>query len=78
MESVRRRNVHAQLSSLEVAAASARGGFACMFSTSEEFESALIDERRAEGRYDRPRGPWPALMLLGCALMVAGAMLLMN
>ena len=80
MESVRRRNVHAQLNSLEVAAASARGGFACMFSTSEEYESALIDVRRAQGRYDRPRSPWPwpALMLLGCALMAAGTMLLMN
>jgi hypothetical protein len=28
--------------SLEAAAASARGGFACMFSTSDEYETALI------------------------------------
>ena len=38
--------------SLEAAAASARGGFACMFSTSDEYETALITERRAQGRYD--------------------------
>ena len=64
--------------SLEAAAVSARGGFACMFSTSDEYESALIAERRAQGRYGRPGSHWPMLMLLGCALMVAGTALLLN
>jgi hypothetical protein len=64
------------MTSLEAAAASARGGFACMFSNSDEYETALIRERRAQGRYDRPRGRWPAAMFVGCALMVVGTVLL--
>jgi hypothetical protein len=78
MDTTRKHNVHAALISLEAAAASARGGFACMFSTSDEYETALITERRAQGRYDRPRSGWPAVMFVGCALMVAGTMLLLN
>jgi hypothetical protein len=49
-----------------------------MFSTSDEYETALITERRAQGRYDRPRSRWPAVMFVGCALMVAGTVLLLN
>jgi hypothetical protein len=60
------------LSSLEADEASARGGFACLFSTSDEYERAVIAERRAQGRYTRSRGPWPAVMVAGIALMVAG------
>ena len=40
----------ALLLALEADAASARGGFACLFSTSDEYEAALITERRAQGR----------------------------
>jgi hypothetical protein len=69
---------HAALTSLDAAAASARGGFACMFSTSDEYETALIIERRAQGRYDRRRSPWPAVMFVGCALMVAGTVFLLS
>jgi hypothetical protein len=47
-----------------------------MFSTSEEFEMALITERRAHGHYDQRRMRWPAIMLIGCALTVAGTALL--
>jgi hypothetical protein len=68
----------AALSSLEAAATLARGGFACMFSTSDEYETALITQRRAQGRYDQPRSRWPAVMFVGCALMVAGTVLLLN
>jgi hypothetical protein len=64
--------------SLEADATSARGGFACMFSTSDEYEDALISERRAQGRYDQPRSPWPIVMFVGCTLMVAGSVLLLN
>ena len=64
--------------SLEAAAVLARGGFACMFSTSEEYEMALIRERRAQGQYDRHRTRWPAIMFIGCAMMVAGTVLLFN
>jgi hypothetical protein len=71
-------NIRAALMSLEAAAASARGGFACMFSTSEEYETALITERRAQGRYDRSRSRWPIVMFVGCTLMMAGAVLMLN
>jgi hypothetical protein len=78
MDTMRRPNPQAALTSLEAAAASARGGFACMFSTSDEYETALIAERRAQGRYGRRRSRWPALMLIGGTLMVAGTALLLN
>jgi hypothetical protein len=65
------------LVSLEAAAASARGGFACLFSSSEEYETALITERRAQGRYGSSRNYWPKLLFAGCALMVAGAVVLL-
>jgi hypothetical protein len=73
MESTRRRNPQAVLSSLEAAAVSARGGFACMFSTAEEYEAALISQRRASGRY---LNRWPIIMFAGCAMMIAGTVLL--
>jgi hypothetical protein len=76
MDSPRRTNPQAALVSLEAAAASARGGFGCVFSTSEEFERALITERRAQGRYDQRRMRWPAIMFIGCALLVAGTVML--
>ena len=43
-----------------------------MFSTSDEYETALITERRAQGRYDRPRINWPMIAFMGCCLMVVG------
>jgi hypothetical protein len=78
MEQIRRRNPQAALMSLEATAASARSGFACLFSTSDEYEDALIAERRAQGRYDRRRSRWPAVMLVGGMLMVAGTVLYFN
>ena len=78
MSTGRTHNAHAALVSLEAAAASARGGFACMFSTSDEYETALISERRAQGRYDRSRSRWPVVMFVGCALLVAGTVLFFN
>jgi hypothetical protein len=76
MDSIRRRNPQAALMSLEAAAVTARGGFACMFSTSEEFETALITQRRAEGHYHQRRTRWPAIMFAGFAMMVVGTVLL--
>ena len=49
-----------------------------MFSTSDEYETALITERRAQGRYGNTRSRWPAMMFVGCTLMVAGTVLLLN
>jgi hypothetical protein len=77
MNTIRTQNARIALTSLEAAAASARGGFACMFQTSDEYETALISERRAQGRYDR-RSRWPTVMFVGCALLVAGTALLLN
>ena len=76
MESIRRQTPQAALMSLEAAAASARGGFACIFSTSDEYETALITERRAQGRYARSGSRWPLALFAACALMVAGTALL--
>jgi len=76
MESIRRQNPQAALMSLEAAAASARGGFGCLFSTADEYETALIAERRAQGRYTQSRSYWPFALFLGCALVVAGTVVL--
>jgi len=78
MDSYRRRNPQAALMALEAAAASARGGFACMFSSSDEYENALISERRAQGLYGRQRHHWPAVMFIGVSLALAGTVLLFN
>jgi len=71
MNPARYETPNATLMSLEAAAISARSGFACMFSTSDEYENALIAERRAQGRYARPRRNWPFAALAGVALMAA-------
>ena len=76
MNRSRNRGASAALLSLEADAASARGGFACMFSTSDEFETALITERRAQGRYGRSHNPWPLVVFLGCAILVAAVVAL--
>jgi hypothetical protein len=78
MDSIRSSSSQAALMSLEAAAVSARGGFACLFSSSDEYETALITERRAQGRYATPHSRWPLLMFVGCTLMVAGTVLLFN
>jgi hypothetical protein len=73
MNPARHQTPNAALMSLEAAAASARSGFACMFSTSDEYESALITERRAQGRYAPPHRNWPMAAFVGAALMVVGS-----
>ena len=77
MNTTRHPSSDAALMSLEAAAVSARGGFACLFSSSDEYETALISQRRAQGRYASPHSRWP-VMFAGCALMVAGTVLLLN
>ncbi len=57
--------------SLDRTAAAARSGFACMFSTADEYEQALIAARRAEGRYAQA-SKLPTLMFIGCTAMLAG------
>ena len=78
MDTIRSPSSQAALMSLEAAAVSARGGFACLFSSSDEYETALITERRAQGRYAPRRSRWPLAMFAGCTLVVAGTVLLLN
>ena len=78
MESIRTRNPQAALMSLEAAATTARGGFGCLFSSSDEYETALIAERRAQGRYIKRKSLWPIAMMVGAVLMVLGAVLLLH
>jgi hypothetical protein len=68
----------AALMSLETAAASARSGFACVFSSSDEYEDALISERRAQGRYTRPRTNWAMILFLACCAMMVGFVILFS
>ncbi|HEY3891762.1 MAG TPA: hypothetical protein VGM00_07370 [Bradyrhizobium sp.] len=78
MDRSRSTNADTALMSLEADAASARGGFGCLFSSAEEYETALISERRAQGRYDQQRSLWPAVMFVGCSLLLAGSVLLLS
>ena len=78
MDSFRRQNPQAALMALEAAAISARGGFACLFSSSDEYETALISERRAQGHYGRQASRWPTVMFVGCALLVVAAVMLLD
>lgn len=78
MTTRRNRGAQAALLSLEADAASARGGFACLFSTSDEYERALITERRAQGRYARPQNPWPLIVFGGCTVLMLGTALLLG
>ena len=78
MTTRRNRGAQAALLSLEADAVSARGGFACMFSTADEYESAVIAERRAQGRYGRATNPWPIAMFVACALAMMGTALLLQ
>ena len=78
MDSSREQNAHTVLMALEAAAISARSGFACMFSSSDEYETALIAERRAQGRYGRTASRWPLVMFAACFLVLAGTVLLLG
>jgi hypothetical protein len=74
----RNRGAQAALLTLEDDAAIARGGFACIFSTSDEYERALISERRAQGRYRQRNSLWPLLLFAGGTAMMASAALLLH
>ena len=68
---IARGNMQTDILSLEADAASARSGFACIFSSSDEYERALITERRAQGRYTARQGHWPTIAFASLALLVA-------
>jgi hypothetical protein len=76
MAATRQDSPRTALMMLDDAAQAARSGFACMFSTADEYEAALIAERRSQGRYGSSHF-WPVAMFVGCGLTAAGAVLLM-
>ena len=78
MNTVGNQSAQTALMTLEAAAISARGGFACMYSTSDEYEHALISERRAQGRYAAPRRRWPVVLFVVCTIAVAAVVLLFH
>lgn len=69
---ISRSNTRNDIVSLETAAAVARGGFACIFSSSDEYERALIKERRARGRYIFSRGGWSTTILIALLITIVG------
>ncbi len=74
MITARSHDTNSDLIALEATVDSARAGFACMFSTSDEYEHALIAARRAEGRYDS-LFDWQPVLLGGCAVVLLAAIL---
>jgi hypothetical protein len=64
------------MAALEATVASAGAGFVCLFSSADEYEDALISERRAQGRYGRP-GLGPAGLLVGLVLIAVGVALVL-
>jgi hypothetical protein len=68
---ISRSNTHSDILSLEVAATTARSGFACIFSSSDEYERALIMERRAQGRYSASRSGWAIVVLIALIVTIA-------
>ena len=61
------------LMSLDAAAGAARSGFACMFSSSDEYESALIAQRRAQGRYGKQKARAPLIVFVATCIAVIAA-----
>jgi len=49
-----------------------------MFSTSDEYESALVLKRRAQGRYGRSYNGWPLVAFIGLALLIASMVALFH
>ena len=74
MSRVRNRGAEAILVALEADEVSARSGFACLFSTADEYETALISHRRAQGRYGQSH--WPMVTFCSSALLVTLAIVL--
>lgn len=72
---ISRSSIQTDILSLEADAASARSGFACIFSSSDEYERALITERRAQGRYTARQSNWPTMVFIVLALMIAGTVI---
>jgi len=66
----------AQWVALEGCAQSAGHALGCAFSSSDEYEAALIAERRAEGRYG-PRKRRKQMLITATAIALATAFVIM-
>jgi hypothetical protein len=62
--------VEADLVALRAAAERAGTALACLFSSSDEFEAAVIKARREAGAFRRPRRSSPLLAIAATALLV--------
>lgn len=72
MMTTRDHTSNSALISLDAAASAARSGFACMFSSSDEYETALIAQRRAQGRYGTQKGRGPLIAFITtCTAIIA-------
>ena len=76
MATTREESPRSALMMLDDAAHAARAGFACMFSSADEYEAALIAERRTQGHYSTSKF-WPVTFAVGCGLTIVGAAILM-
>jgi len=65
------------VSALEKRAALARNVWACTYASSDEYEQALITERRAEGRYGA-RTDWTLLERIGLGLVLVSLTVLLT
>ncbi len=74
MSPIRVSALKSDLVTLEAAAQAARSGFACLFSSSDEYEMALITERRAQGRYRKGR-TWPVIAFAACVVAMAATVI---
>jgi hypothetical protein len=66
-------NVEAELVALRAAAERAGSALACLFSSADEFEAAVVRVRREQGAYralDRRRSPLRYLALIGALALV--------
>jgi hypothetical protein len=69
------RRLGADFQALELTSQRAGGAWACSFSNSDEYEAALIQERRAAGAY-RPGYHWPAIAAVAAGLGIVLAFVL--
>ena len=71
------RDVEADLAALKLAAERARVALACLFSSSDEFEAAIIRERREQGRLPRAPAPRPIWRRLTWVVVAALVLLVL-
>jgi len=66
-----------ELIALEANAMAARNVWACMFASSDEYEQALIQVRRAEGRYAKSRD-WTMPAAIACGMAFVASIILLT